>query len=63
MKRILKNVIMILIIIAVGIGSYFTMKDVNNGAQPSKMENQEMSQDGQNEPPAKPEENGENQSK
>lgn len=62
MKRILKNVIMILIIIAVGIGSYFTMKDVNNGAQPSKMENQEMSQDGQNEPPAKPEENGENTS-
>ena len=53
---------MILIIIAVGIGSYFTMKDVNNGAQPSKMENQEMSQDGQNEPPAKPEENGENTS-
>ena len=32
MKRILKNVIMILIIIAVGIGSYFTMKDVNNCA-------------------------------
>ena len=62
MKRILKNVIMILIIIAVGIGSYFTMKDVNNGAQPSKMENQEMSQDGQNEPPAKPEENSQNTS-
>ena len=41
---------MILIKIAVGIGSYFTMKDVNNSAQPSKMENQEMSQTGQNEP-------------
>ena len=38
------------------------MKDVNNSAQPSKMENQEMSQTGQNEPPVKPEENGENTS-
>mgnify|MGYP000264902425 FL=1 len=30
MKRSLKNIIMITIVILVGIGSYFTMKSVNN---------------------------------
>ena len=61
MKRSIKNIIMILIIIVMGVLSYFTMKDVqntnNSSAAQSQMPTQNQGGENSNmgEPPAKPE--------
>lgn len=67
MKRSIKNIIMILIIIVMGVLSYFTMKDIQNTnnsstAQP-QMPTQNQGGDNSNmgEPPAKPEGENDNQ--
>lgn len=69
MKRSVKNIILILIIIAVSVGSYFTMKGTsqsndsmmaeaqngNMGEPPSKPEGDNSSSQNMGEPPSKPE--------
>ena len=69
MKRSVKNIILILIIIAVSVGSYFTMKGTsqsndsmmaeaqngNMGEPPSKPEGDDSSSQSMGEPPSKPE--------
>lgn len=69
MKRSVKNIILILIIIAVSVGSYFTMKGTsqsndsmmaeaqngNMGEPPSKPEGDNSSSQSMGEPPSKPE--------
>lgn len=58
MKRKLKNIVMILIIIALGVCSYFAMKDVQGTVSMSKPDQSNNSSMG--EPPAKPNENNNN---
>ena len=55
MKRKLKNIVMILIIIALGVCSYFAMKDVQGTVSMSKPDQSNNSSMG--EPPAKPNDN------
>ena len=68
MKRSIKNIIMILIIIVMGVLSYFTMKDIQNTnnystAQPQMpTQNQGGENSNKGEPPAKPDEQNGNQS-
>ena len=69
MKRSLKNIIMILMIVAVGVCSYFTMKNTqeNQMTQNEPNSNMQMPNEGANnnngnmeEPPAKPDDNNSN---
>lgn len=65
MKRSLKNIIMITIVMLVGIGSYFTMKSVNNNEDsikqmPMQQGQPQMEQSDKNQPPQKPDENNDN---
>ena len=69
MKRSLKNIIMILMIVAVGVCSYFTMKNTqeNQVTQNEPNSNMQMPNEGANnnngnmeEPPAKPDDNNSN---
>ena len=55
MKRTLKNILIILVIIAVGVGSYFTMKSTQKSEAPEQMisENSNNSKGNMGEPPEK----------